>query len=385
MTSTSPSTRVERTSPTPRDHPRWPSAPPPPASSAAPLSGCDRQQTRRQPVGQGCCRPCDPSATGGSDRSRWLSGPGEVEAAGGGPRRGVHAADGWSRRCSTWSGGVGAHRLPLPGAGVRIGQLPRAGAAAQARDGRSPVRQERLREAPPRAAGADVASTASSCSPTTSPSAARTCSTVFADYLGVERRRRVVRRGAATCSTSNIVHGDALDMTTRDASRSRSRSPSGATSARAGSSAATSGSTRSRRCRPSARRHALRRPRQARDLHPDARPRLLRRLTVAGDRRDELSRPRSPARPQPRRADVHRQPVERRGVHAAGVRQPDARHRRRGVGDAQRRREHLGRTRRCGSSTRSPSPACSCARSPRGSSTGWRTRSPTWRSASTTS
>ena len=49
-----------------------------------------------------------------------------------------------------------AHRLPLPGAGVRLRQLPRAGPAAQARDGRRPLRQERLREAPPRAAGPDV-------------------------------------------------------------------------------------------------------------------------------------------------------------------------------------------------------------------------------------
>ena len=52
------------------------------------------------------------------------------------------------------------------------------------------------------------------------------------------------------------------------------------------------------------------------------------------------------ARPQPGCADVHREPLERRGVHAARVREPDAGHAGRGVGGRPRRRESSGRTRR---------------------------------------
>ena len=48
------------------------------------------------------------------------------------------------------------------------------------------------------------------------------------------------------------------------------------------------------------------------------------------------------ARPQPGRADLHREPLQRRGVHAARVRQPDAGHAGRGVGGRPRRREYLG-------------------------------------------
>jgi hypothetical protein len=48
------------------------------------------------------------------------------------------------------------------------------------------------------------------------------------------------------------------------------------------------------------------------------------------------------ARPQPGCADVHREPLQRRGLHAAGVREPDAGHAGRGVGGRPRRREHLG-------------------------------------------
>jgi site-specific DNA-methyltransferase (adenine-specific) len=49
------------------------------------------------------------------------------------------------------------------------------------------------------------------------------------------------------------------------------------------------------------------------------------------------------AQPQPGRADVHREPLQRRGVHTAGVREPDAGHAGRGVGRQQRRCEPLGR------------------------------------------
>jgi hypothetical protein len=41
-----------------------------------------------------------------------------------------------------------------------------------------------------------------------------------------------------------------------------------------------------------------------------------------------------PTGTEPGRPDLHRQPVQRRGLHPAGVRQPDARHARRRVGSA---------------------------------------------------
>ena len=147
------------------------------------------------------------------------------------------------------------------------GQLPRPGAAAQARRRRARVRQERLREAPLRAAWPDVH--------LRHRAAGRQHRRVPREHAGdlrrvprrrrarrpvPSRRRRARRRTSSTATRSPCAPS---------AGRSRSRSPSGATWARASSSGATSASTRSRRCRPSVRGHALRRPRQARDLHAD--------------------------------------------------------------------------------------------------------------------
>jgi hypothetical protein len=49
-----------------------------------------------------------------------------------------------------------------------------------------------------------------------------------------------------------------------------------------------------------------------------------------------------PPQPQPRRSVVHRQPVERRGLHSARLREPDARSHRARVGCRERRGQHLG-------------------------------------------
>jgi hypothetical protein len=49
------------------------------------------------------------------------------------------------------------------------------------------------------------------------------------------------------------------------------------------------------------------------------------------------------ARPQSGRADLHRESLERRGVHAARVRQPDAGYAGRGLGSQPQRGEYLGR------------------------------------------
>ena len=107
-----------------------------------------------------------------------------------------------------------------------------------------PLRQERLREAPPRALGADVASMASSCSPTTSPSAARTCwrssPTTSASSAGDEW----YARGRQRPGRQHRARRRAVDDDARRRTRSRSPSPSGPMSARARTTAATSASTR---------------------------------------------------------------------------------------------------------------------------------------------
>jgi hypothetical protein len=66
---------------------------------------------------------------------------------------------------------------------------------------------------------------------------------------------------------------------------------------------------------------------------------------------------------------VHRQPLQRRGLHAARVREPHARHAGRGVG-ADHGGANLWADSSVRSSTRARSPACSCARSPAASPKG---------------
>ena len=153
--------------------------------------------------------------------------PREVEAARRRPRGGVHAAGVVEAMLDLVQGRVRAHRLPLPGAGLRVGQLPRPGAAAQARHGRAHVRQERLREAPLRPARPHVASTASSCWPTTSPSAARTCSRSSPTYLDVERRTTTGTRAAANVLAHEHRPRRRADHDDAATGRSRSPSPSG--------------------------------------------------------------------------------------------------------------------------------------------------------------
>ena len=65
---------------------------------------------------------------------------------------------------------------------------------------------------------------------------------ILADYLNLEESNDLYRAASYVLS-QNLVHGDALTMRTSDASRSRS--PSGVTSARGSSSGATSVSTSS--------------------------------------------------------------------------------------------------------------------------------------------
>ena len=205
---------------------------------------------------------------------------------------------------------------------------------------------------------------------------------ILADYLNLEESDDLYRAAFYVLS-QNLVHGDALTMRTHDGqpitfaewgylgkgkfqrrdfrldilTQSSAFSAEGSLFAHLG---------------------------QARDLHADQDlpaddgERAGRRRAW---RRPEGGRMSAPgqlyaARPQPGCADVHREPLERRGVHAARVREPDAGHAGRGVGGRQRRREHLGGQDGAASSTRAPSRACSCARSPAASPRVWRSEIP---------
>ncbi len=288
----------------------------------------------------------------------------------------VFTPPGWSRRCSTWSrprpsASTPAFLEPACGSGnFLVPVLRRKLATVEARYGKSDFER-----APPRPAGAHV----------------------HLRHRAARRQRRRVpgeparslrRRSSASTAGDDVRDGGRVvlastsSMATRSrcrrstATASRSPSPSGPTSARASSTAATSASTPSPRCRRSARGHPLRRPRQARDLHPD----------------QDHGRSRSPTSPGAGAAMTRASPFSLRN------RNPDVLTcianlsndevftppefanqmldtRRRGLGGRPRRSEHLGRPDRARSSTRSPSQASSSARSPGGSSTGLKTRS----------
>ena len=93
---------------------------------------------------------------------------------------------------------------------------------------------------------------------------------IFAEYLGLDESDELYRAAAVRARAEHRPRRCAHHADQHSASRSRS--PSGPTSARAGSSGATS--VRHPHADVGLQRggHALRRARQARDLHPDAGP-----------------------------------------------------------------------------------------------------------------
>ena len=155
--------------------------------------------------------PSRPSCRGGE--VAWASVAGEVQAARRRPRGGLHAGVDGRGDARPRQGRDRAHRLPLPGAGVRVGQLPRAGlqrklAAVELKFGKSDFEKRHYALLALMCIyGIELlADNIAECR--------ANLLEIFADYLDLDESDDLYRAASYVLS-QNLVHGDALTMRTQ--------------------------------------------------------------------------------------------------------------------------------------------------------------------------